>query len=619
MILALGIFFRFYLIDQMPGGLFPDEAAEGLDAQNILKGHIQPFYERGNGREGLFYFLIAPVIYFFGNGFWQLHVVSALIGVLSLIGTYLFVARLYDKKTALLTMFLMAISTWHIVLSRTGFRAIMIPLFITFSFYFLVRVIQAQSKRERLWSAIFAGAFLAGGFYTYIAYRIVAGIIGIIILLLLIADRKQGFTWVKTYWRSAMAALAAFIIVFAPLGYYFISHPGSFVGRSGQVSVFNPELNNGQLLGTITDVFVQSIKAYFSNGDLNWRHNIAGLPFLPPLVSIFFGAALIALTLLSIKYIWQTFFSKPNTSHLKHLIVIGLFWGMLVPVITTAEGIPHGLRAIGTIPVVFILASVAMIYFARRVMEVWHYDWMEKIYKLVAVLFFATLIFLSYIQYFVSAYQTPANFYAFRSDLTSVSKYLNAHPDKFHNYLVLDLFSEQTPQFMTNQTRPYVILDPASAYKLHAGPDDRIIFAQSTMPDRFKFQETHKVQIEEIIPGRFDTFDMIVLKPQEMFANKSLAVNGDKSFWVLNLGDRIYWEWENQSLHNWTIKIWRCTDATCASSTLLKENGQNDYLQNSDYANMNGAAEDLYFKAQGFDPAGNIIKDFGTVTVPVYK
>ncbi len=619
LILGIGIFFRLYLIHQMPGGLFPDEAAEGLDAQNILHGHLQAFYERGNGREGLYYYLLAPVIYFFGSGFWQLHVVSAIIGILSLVGTYLFVSRLVSKNVALLATFLMAISTWHIVLSRTAFRAILIPFFISFGFYFLLRVFQSQTNKERLWTSILAGAFLAGGFYSYIAYRIVAAIIGIIAFLLLCTDARQKFAWVKQYWRSGLAGLAAFIIVFAPLGYYFASHPGSFVGRSGQVSIFNKELNHGNLVGTLGDVFGKSIKAYFADGDLNWRHNISGLPFLPPLVSIFFGPALIIITLLAAKYVWQALFSKPNLGHLKYLILAGLFWGTLVPVITTAEGIPHGLRSIGTIPAVFIITAIGMAYFARKVMDVWHYVWMERLYKFVAVLFFATLTFVSYTQYFAVAYTTPENFYAFRSDLTAVSAYLNNHPDKFHNYLVLDLFSEQTPQYMTDQTQPYIIVDPASAYKLHAGADDRIIFAASTLFDQKTYQQHNQAVIKEIAPNKFGTFDMVVLQPQKSTTDKSLSVNEDGSFWTLNFGDRIYWDWKNQSMDPWQIKIWQCDDANCHNPTLLKDNGQNDFIQNSDYADMDGTKQDLFFKATGYDMNGNVIKDFGIIKTARYK
>ena len=47
-IILVAAFFRFYLISQMPGGLFPDMAANGLDVNLMQQGQLQPFYERGN-------------------------------------------------------------------------------------------------------------------------------------------------------------------------------------------------------------------------------------------------------------------------------------------------------------------------------------------------------------------------------------------------------------------------------------------------------------------------------------------------------------------------------------------------------------------------------------------
>src|SRR4051812_17892642 len=131
-IIALAIFFRFFQIMAMPGGLFPDEAAEGLDAHLIQQGHYQPFYERGNGREALFYYIIAAVITFFGTGSWQLHATAAGIGFLSVVACFLMTRQLFlgeeeerDKanRLGLMAAFFMAVSTWHVVLSRTAFRA----------------------------------------------------------------------------------------------------------------------------------------------------------------------------------------------------------------------------------------------------------------------------------------------------------------------------------------------------------------------------------------------------------------------------------------------------------------------------------------------------------------
>ena len=94
-IVLLAIFFRFYLIRQMPGGLFPDMAANGLDINLMQQGHLQPFYERGNGREALFFYMEWASVWLFGKGVWQFSVVSASMGVLAVIMCFYVTRRLF--------------------------------------------------------------------------------------------------------------------------------------------------------------------------------------------------------------------------------------------------------------------------------------------------------------------------------------------------------------------------------------------------------------------------------------------------------------------------------------------------------------------------------------------
>src|SRR6185503_7342656 len=173
-IILLAIFFRFWQIKTMPGGLFPDEAANGLDINSMQQGQLQPFYERGNGREALFFYMLWGSVELFGKGPWQHHIVSALVGVLAVLGCFLATRRLFtinhpgDKivewratTLALLAAFLMATSSWHIVLSRTAFRANLIPLFTTFTFYFLLRAYMASTRARRVAWAFITGASFA--------------------------------------------------------------------------------------------------------------------------------------------------------------------------------------------------------------------------------------------------------------------------------------------------------------------------------------------------------------------------------------------------------------------------------------------------------------------------
>src|SRR6185436_19634406 len=97
-VLVLATFFRFYQIKAMPGGLFPDEAANGLDINLLEQGQLQPFYERGNGREALFFYLLRGSVELFGKGAWQHHIVSAGVGLLAVLGCFLLTKKLFSLR-----------------------------------------------------------------------------------------------------------------------------------------------------------------------------------------------------------------------------------------------------------------------------------------------------------------------------------------------------------------------------------------------------------------------------------------------------------------------------------------------------------------------------------------
>lgn len=533
-IIALAIGFRFYQIMAMPGGLFPDEAANGLDINLMQQGHLQPFYERGNGREALFFYLLWGSVELFGKGPWQHHIVSAGIGVLSVIGCFLVTRKLFQIFTkagsnsntsnsepnsfihknatnlSLLASFLMAVSSWHIVLSRTAFRAILIPLFTSFAIYFMLLAFSANTRAKRYFWSIVTGATFGLGFYTYIAYRIFIPIVAFAILWPILVDlwqtpRAQA---IKKFFVPTLTAGLSFTVIMSPIVYYFYTHPGTFIGRSGQVSIFNPDLNGGDLIGSILEVTRLSIKAYFWDGDLNWRHNISGQPFLSILVSPFFALGLTLVTLIAVRYIFTPI---KNKSDWKYFLLAGWFWGMLIPVITTAEGIPHGLRSIGTIPAVFIISAVGISKIMKWANQFTAKFWdklsplqqsvLNWAFNIKTVAFILALILQSYFLYFIYAYNSPSNFYAFRSDLTPVSKYLNTDGNKANTYLILDKFSVQTVDYFTSidgahpenpKNQPYQQVDPEDSWKLQGLQNgDKIIFTQSSIFDIKKFKEYH--------------------------------------------------------------------------------------------------------------------------------
>ncbi len=565
--MLLGIFFRLYQIGNMPGGLFPDEAANGLDINLMQQGHLQPFYERGNGREALFFYLLWGGVELFGRSPFAHHFVVALVGIVALWLCFLLTRLLFGlneeneenvesirtiragRKSfseivtnhiskanllALLATFLMATNTWHIVLSRTAFRANLIPVFTTMTFLAMLAVVTAKTRsKQYLWSVLF-GASFALGFYTYIAYRVIVPLLIILIAWPFFgAVKTQGFKEiVKRYVPLLLAAIVSFVIVIAPLAKYFYTHPGSFVGRSGQVSVFNTAINHGDLKGTILEVSRLSFLAYFTEGDLNWRHNISGMPFLSAIISPFFALGLLLVLYGAIRYL---FAPNKQAKYFPEFFLAGWFASFLLPVITTAEGIPHGLRSIGTIPAVFIITAFGLYKISHLV---WHVvttyphgsprmeHLVQSALKLLVVCFALALPIQSYANYFIFAGNSPENFYAFRSDLTVVSEYLKQFGNRQTTYLILDTFSVQTVDYLTTvdgkyscdrdpnyrptecidnpKNKPFVQIDPEDSWRpanyIKDGKNmwinglvqgDKVVFTQSSIFDIKKFKANH--------------------------------------------------------------------------------------------------------------------------------
>ena len=109
---------------------------------------------------------------------------------------------------------------WHINFSRIGFRAILSPLLLTWSLYFLIKAFRAHRNTVGLWLAALAGIIYSLGFYTYIAYRITP-----LILLLFLPFYKKDWR----FWQRVIVFLILAFIVGAPIGWYFVKNPSDFL------------------------------------------------------------------------------------------------------------------------------------------------------------------------------------------------------------------------------------------------------------------------------------------------------------------------------------------------------------------------------------------------------
>ena len=366
LILVVAAGFRFWALDSAPPGLYPDEAMNGNNALEVLhSGNPDVFYPQNNGREGLYANLQAISISLFGNTPFALRVVSALMGLLTVLGTYLLTRRLFDNwGIAALAAFLMAIGFWHVNFSRIGFRAIMAPMFGVWSFYYLAQAL----RTGRHWHWLLAGALLGLGMHTYIAFRIMPVVALLVLLVYWQAVRRDfsGHKYTETRNRLARGlvwALVAFALVVLPLAWYFFNHPGSFTGRTTQVSVFSSAT-------PVTDVSINTVRTlgmFVTSGDLNWRHNLAGEPILVWPVAALFVVGLMR----SFLKVGRTLRTHGHISTV-HALLLGWFVFGLVPAVVSNEGIPHALRAILVAPPVYIFAAEGLWWLYTYIRRSYH-------------------------------------------------------------------------------------------------------------------------------------------------------------------------------------------------------------------------------------------------------
>ncbi len=553
-ILAAG--FRLYDIQGYPGGLFPDEAANGEDALLVLDGDIRPFYPRGNGREGLYFFLEALSIKFFGIGVWQLHLVSALIGVATVAAMYFATRPWFGRVAGLLAAGLLATNHWHVTMSRTGFRAILIPLAVALFTAWVGYTISAVKKKKLRASYIYAalaGVALAGGFYTYIAYRVMIGVVLGILFFMFLAGLhpKIGFPHGKRYWRQVLVGVLAGLIVLLPLIIFFVGDPAAFVGRAGQVSIFNKDLQlefgGGTLVGTLLYSLRETLYSFFGGtGDLNWRHNVAGFPLLNPLTGVLFLLGLSWAINGLVLVVYKIMAGKELHLGMIYPYLLLLISGFLVPIITTAEGVPHGLRSVGLIVPIFLLAGTAGAVSWR---------WTEKFLvplKLrsvgVGVGIGLVVLALTYdgTLYFVFARNDSDAHYDYRTDLTDVSNYLNTYhreqPAAPRPYLVLEGFSLQSVHFLTSVSAHEYLpddgvhpdvdehiwraIDPGRAHLTRLQPGELIIFTQSTMADADRYLRAQGDDIE-LLESRSNRFNQEIMRIYRGVPGEVLGTTSD--------------------------------------------------------------------------------------------
>ncbi len=431
-ILALALVVRIYNIENVPSGVYPDEAVNGMDALHASQtGDYRWFYTDNNGREGLFINLIALSYRLFGVTILGLKFPSIIFGFLTVWGTYLLTKELFrSRRAAFLTAIFVAFSFWSINFSRIAFRAIMLPPILTFSFYFLFKGIRnnhhtIKTTAQQYFLFALAGFIFGIGLHTYIAWRIAPGILIILFFALWITKKH----FLRDYWLKGLVFIIFMFISMAPLLLTFNQHPEYLTSRSGEISIFSPEMNHGHLIKTALKSLSLSLVKYTFWGDQNWRHNYPPYPILNPILGITFLIGLIYLITKWFHLLFLRFKHKiRDRKFYVYSFLLAWFFAMLSPEFLTAEGLPHALRSIGTLPVVYIIATIPFLWILGKYDQTKFKPLLRLSVSSLLIFTVVIIVISNIIKYHYFWANNSKQAQAFEADLIDASDYLQDLP-----------------------------------------------------------------------------------------------------------------------------------------------------------------------------------------------
>lgn len=337
-IVLLAAALRLYLWATVPPGVHVDEAINGLNGLGVLlRNHYPVFFENSDGREILMPYLIAGSFRLFGICLFAFKAVPLVIGLMTIGVVYLLGRELFGSKVGLLAAFLMAVSKWHLMISRVTHEAVPVPLLTAVAVLFLVRAL----RRERTWDFLACGATLGLGMYTYPAFRAVP----ILVVLSVVVHTLQKRGHRAGSLRGLAATTGAALVISLPFALYMLGHWTMFSQRMRVTSFYMDPNYNGNVLSTLWDNTLKSLSLFYTKS--------AAVYYLPG-DRVLDGVSIVLFTLGLACCLW--FWRNGRLA----VLPLWLAAGLLPSVLSHAVRLPHALRTSPLIPLAPLLVAVTL-------------------------------------------------------------------------------------------------------------------------------------------------------------------------------------------------------------------------------------------------------------------
>ncbi|MBI3576799.1 glycosyltransferase family 39 protein [Candidatus Gottesmanbacteria bacterium] len=341
-VFALGIFLRLWRLNEVPPSPSLDEVSIGYNAYSILTtgadeyGYKFPVLLRAydDWRPALYVYTVIPFVWLLGLSAVAVRLPAVILSIITLVGAYFLAKELFrsqklKKPIALCATFLLAISPWHVYISRLGHEVNLgLTLLVWATFIFL---------RKNLFVS---GALFALSLYAYQSEKIITPVI---ILVLAFLYKKELFKQKK---KVFLASLTSTLLVI-PLVWATIGSPGLI--RFAATNVFA----EAHPLALVTTQYISHFKPqWLFSGSEREAHKIPNLGLL-----YIWEAPLI---LLGLFFLWRW----PVASRIRWVILLWLLAAPIPAAITTQA--PHAMRSYTFLPMLQILGGLGLVGIISR-------------------------------------------------------------------------------------------------------------------------------------------------------------------------------------------------------------------------------------------------------------
>lgn len=468
-IFFLATFLRFYQLSSYPVGFHIDEANLGYNGYSLLQtgkddsGHKFPLYISmfdDNNPTG-YHYLTIPTIALFGLSEFAVRFPAALFGSLSVFAFFALVyAFLLDKRIALFGSFLLAVSPWHIGMSRGSAETLVALFFVMLGF---AGVIYGIRSHTRLY--IVSGTLsLIISFFIYPTPRVFVPLLFLTIILFLFKILYKGSRKVFTYTVGSflVVALTSFLLVFIITG---------GTGRFSQVSIFNTPgtklvlleqiseesgLGKHQFLARVfhnkiinyTQTFTKNYFEYFSGEFLFISGGYPHLVRIPWMGELYILALPFLLLGVIVLFLKKDVYAK-----------IPFLWILFAPVVAamTVDDIPNVRRVLVLLPMFELLVACGFFYAYELVKKEW-----KKIY-IISI----SILFLCNFAYFLNQYfiQATVHLTWYRNNgFDTMIQYVKEHYEEYDHFIITKDAGGMYPLILF-----YMKYDPA-LYQMQGSP-----------------------------------------------------------------------------------------------------------------------------------------------------